>query len=262
MGQAIAQHSPDFDPTAITPEDVRGLSLETVTEQYGTVGLYARTIDTLENIDLTETESDQVHLGLQLGLALHANDLRTNGHYTDHLMRVTLHMIEDFGIRDPNLITAGPLHDAFEDHPRDLALALTGEKPIEPDRIRSIGRNALAQLTNGEVVEIIEAVTNPPVLKGQDKLEVYSRHTRNLVKYSQKGRVLKLADFVDNAVGNHTTIGDKRQRLDEKYVSQYRVHMLGLFASDSLIRGSERQTALHMLAQGHARALGRLASVA
>ena len=77
--------------------------------------------------------------------------------------------------------------------------------------------------------------------------------------YYPKGRVLKLADFIDNAVGNHATIGAKQCKLDEKYIDQYRTHMIGLFLPDSLIIGKERDQALQTLLLGHARALGRLA---
>ena len=248
----------ELDPASITPEHVRGLSLGKVTEEYGTIGLYARTVDTLERFDLADNEL--VQLSLQLGLALHADDLRTNGHYTDHLMRVTLRMIEDFGIRDPNLIAAGPLHDVFEDHPRDLVLALTGEKPDTREEASQLGRAALTALTNEEVVQIVTTVTNPVVAPGEDKLDVYTQHTRDLVLHSPKGRVLKLSDFIDNAGGNHATVGDKQRRLDEKYIRQFRIHKMGLFLPDSLIRGQERQAALHMLSKGHMRALGRLAA--
>jgi len=246
-----------MDPASITPDHVRGLSLGRVTEEFGTIGLYARAVDTFEQHGLTD--NNLVQLAFQLGLALHADDYRTNGHYTDHLMRVTLHMVEDFGITDPNLIAAGPLHDSFEDHPRDLVLALTGEKPATREEAMVLGRRALAALTNEEVVSIIESVTNPPVLEGQNKLDVYTAHTRELVLGSPKGRVLKLADFIDNAGGNHATIGDKQRKLDEKYVRQFRIHKMGLFLPNSLIVGEERQRALHMLSKGHMRALGRLA---
>jgi len=87
----------------------------------------------------------------------------------------------------------------------------------------------------------------------------YAKHTMDVVLKSPKGRVLKLADFVDNAAGNHATIGDKQRKLDEKYIEQYRIHMMGLFLPDSLIIGEERQKALRLLSKGHARALGRLA---
>jgi len=246
-----------FDETSITPEDVRGLSLGKLTEKFGTIGLYTRLVDTLEREELNDNEL--VQLSLHLGLALHANDERTSGHYTDHLMRVTLHMLEDFKIKDPNLIAAGPLHDVFEDHPRDLVLALTGEKPSDASEARAVGQGTLSRLTNSEVAEIVATVTNPNIEPGQDKTAVYANHTRDIILKSPKGRVLKLADFVDNAAGNHATIGDKQRKLDEKYIEQYRIHMMGLFLPDSLIIGEERQKALRLLSKGHARALGRLA---
>jgi hypothetical protein len=246
-----------IEPSSITPDHVRGLSLGRVTEEFGTIGLYSRIIDSLERAGFDDNEL--VQFSLQLGLTLHSDDYRTNGHYTDHLMRVTLRMVEDFGIRDSNLIAAGPLHDAFEDHPKDIVLALTGEELTDPHQAREVGRTALAAVTNEEVVHIVESVTNPPVPEGADKIDIYTHHTRNLVLRSPLGRVLKLADFIDNAGGNHATIGDKQRRLDEKYIRQYRIHKMGLFLPNSLITGKERQQALHMLSKGHARALGRLA---
>lgn len=259
MGKPIFTETPrKLDPISITPDDVRGLSLGRVTEEFGTIGLYTRTIDTFERYGLGD--NDLIQLSLQLGLMLHADDYRTNGHYTDHLMRVTLHMIEDFGIRDPSLIAAGPLHDAFEDHPHDLVFALTGERVDDADETtaRKIGSEALAALTNEDVVNIISAVTNPPIPHGANKLDVYTQHTNNLVLNSPKGRVLKLSDFIDNAGGNHATVGEKQRKLDEKYIRQFRTHMMGLFMPSSLIVGSERREALRMLSKGHARALGRL----
>jgi len=258
MEPRIVFDNKEIDVSSITPEDVRGLSLGKLTEEFGTIGLYTRLIDTLEREGFND--NNLVQLSLQLGLALHANDERTNGHYTDHLMRVTLRMLEDFKIRDPNLIAAGPLHDVLEDHPRDLVLALTGEKPEKRSIARIIGRDILSRMTNPEVAEIVSIVTNPDIESGQDKVAVYSEHTTDIVINSPKGRVLKLADFGDNAAGNHATVGEKQHKLDEKYVEQYRIHMMGLFMPDSLIIGEERQMALRLLSKGHARTLGRLAA--
>lgn len=241
----------------ITPEIVRGLSLGEITEKYGTLGLYTRTIDSLQRNGFGDNEL--VQLSLHLGLALHSNDERTSGHYTDHLMRVTLHLLDNFHIKDPNIIAAGPLHDVFEDHPFDLAMTLTGEMASSIESARVIGRIALAKLTNQEVVDIIVSVTNPDIEPGENKQTAYSEHISNLVLQKPKARVLKLADFEDNAAGNHATIGDLQRKLDLKYIDQYRIHAMGLFLPDSLIIGPERQQALRVLTIGHARALARLA---
>lgn len=245
-----------FDPAQITPDDVRGLSLGQVTEQFGTPGLYVRTLDTLERTGFGDDEL--VQNSLRLGLMLHANDFRTNGHYTDHLMRVMLHVIEDFGIRERHIIAAAPLHDSFEDHPRDLVLALTGEKPATLQEARQLGREALIRWTNEAVVNLIETVTNPQVPEGADKLEVYTMHTADIVFHSPDGRVLKLADFDDNAAGNHATLGERQQRLDRKYLQQWRIHLMGMYLPDSLITGEHRRHAHDMLWRGYLRAMGRL----
>lgn len=259
MEQPLIYCNLEYDPTTITPDDIRGLSLEKLTEQFGTIGLYMRLLDTLRCNELDENEL--VQNCLQLGLTLHANDKRTNGNYTDHLMRVTLKMLEDFKIKDPNIISAGPLHDVLEDHPFDLALALTGNMPSKKSTARIIGSEALSRFTNPEIVDIVSTVTFPNLGPGQDKIAEYAKYTNYIVINSPKGRVLKLADFGDNAADNHTTLGGKQHELDLKYIDQYRVHMMGLFLPDSLIVGKERQDALRSLLIGHARALGRLASM-
>jgi hypothetical protein len=257
MGQPL-EECLDVNLDPVTPAQVRGLSLEEVTAEHETMGLYTRTLDTLEQIGFDEEANNLIHRSLELGILMHSRQKRTNGHYADHLMRVTLHLLEDLDIRDPNLIAAAPLHDTFEDHPRDLANKLTGIKPDSVRLAMPIARKALAAYTNAEVVSIVEAVTNPPVPKGKTKLEVYTQHTQHLVQTSQKGRVLKLADFIDNAVGNHTTVGEKRLKLDLKYIGQYAIHRAGLFLPDSLIVGEARERACSLLDQGYDRALERL----
>jgi hypothetical protein len=239
------------------PETVRKLSLGALSEQYGTTGLYVRLNDALEQAELSD--NILIRETTQLGLALHIDDMRTNGRYNDHLMRVTIRMLEDFGIRDPNLIAAGPLHDTLEDHPRDLVHSLTGDRIKDPAYARLLGKKALSLITNDEVVQIISDVTNPIVLPGEDKLESYTQHTKHLIQTSPKGRVLKLSDFIDNAVGNHATIGNLQLKLDKKYIAQYDLHKNGLFLEDSLITGERREKALALLNKGHQRALGRLA---
>jgi hypothetical protein len=176
-------------------------------------------------------------------------------------MRVMLHVLEDYNIKDENTIAAAPLHDSFEDHPIDLVTTLTGERPESRAHALDLGRTTLARITNDEVAEIVWTMTNPEVKDGQDKLEVYAEHTEQLVRRFPKARVNKLGDFTDNASGNHATIGlEKQRKADLKYIRLYRIHELGLFMPDSLITGPERIRALDLLSKGYARALGRLAA--
>jgi hypothetical protein len=241
-----------------TPEDVRGMPLHEITARYGTIGLYTRLEDSLRTHELDQ--DPKVQWAFQMGLTLHANDTRTSGHYEDHILRVTLRIIDHYGITDPSVVAAALLHDSPEDHPKDLVLALTGEAVDDVREARQKGLDLIALNTDHETADIVSAVTNPLLEEGQNELVVYGDHTEELVLNHPKGRVVKLSDFTDNAVGNHYTLGDKRQKLDEKYLEQYRIHRMGLYLPDSLITGDTRMAVLKQLAQAHARSLARLAA--
>lgn len=246
--------NPNISPGTLTPDHVRGLSLHEVTKEFGTLGLYTRLEDSLHQYDL-DTDS-RLLWAVQFGLMLHANQERSNGHYADHLMRVTLRVIEHFGITDPTIVKAAILHDSVEDHPEDIVRILRGNlsaSNIQEEALRCYE----AKLGKG-ATDIIRQVTNP-VFNPDKKIEEYEAHTLAIVLNYPKARVVKLADFIDNAVGNHFSSPSRRQGLDEKYLPSYRLHKMGLFMPDSLITGEERERVLAQLTRGHFRALARLA---
>ena len=246
-----------ISPEALTPDHVRDLPLHRVTEEYGTNGLVVRLTDTLKRNNLADIP--EVAWAVQFGLTLHANQTRTTGHYIDHLIRVTLRPIEHYGVVDPVVAASCMLHDGPEDHAKRIVYILTKERVDEEARARSMAFELIAKHAGNETAEIVETVTNPLLKPGDDKWEVYRNHTKQLVEKSPKGRVDKLSDFTDNAVGNHYTLGPKRLELDRKYIELYQIHRDGLFMPDSIITGPERNYALQQLAEGHARALARLA---
>lgn len=243
-------------PNAIGPEDVRDLSLHELTQEHGTIGLYTRLQDSLRISGLDQ--NPEVMWAMRMGLILHANDKRTNGHYDDHLMRVTIRIIDYYDITDPSIIAGALLHDSVEDHPKDLVFALTGEKIDDVQEARDRGLELIAHYAGAETADIVAAVSNPILKEGEDKLVVYGDHTENLVLNHPKARIVKLSDFIDNAVGNHHTIGDKQADLDEKYLDQYRIHRIGLLLPDSLIAGPVRDKVLEQLTAAHFRSLERL----
>lgn len=245
-----------FTPEALTAEHVRGLPLHTVTDDYGTLGLMLRLDDTLAQNDLVEIP--EVAWSVQFGLTLHANDTRTNGHYTDHLIRVTLRTIEHYGVTDPGIVAGCMLHDGPEDHAKQIVYILTKQKIDDETKARSLSFELIDRYAGSETAELVEAVTNPLIKPGEDKLTVYRNHTEKLVDKSPKARVAKLSDFTDNAVGNHYTLGPKQIELDRKYLDLFQIHRAGLFMPDSLIIDSERDYALQQLAKGQARALARI----
>jgi (p)ppGpp synthase/HD superfamily hydrolase len=243
----------NITPSTLTPEHVRGLSFHEVTSRYGTHGLHVRLEDALKATGLFEEPN--VQDAMYLGLLLHSEDSRTNGHYTDHLMRVTLRIIERFGITSEAIISAAMLHDAVEDHAQDiLSIFAPGSEPSDETEAAIM---CLQGVFGKDVARIIRVVTNPP-FNEDSKQEEYAKHTKHLVLTDPEARILKLSDFIDNAVGNHYTATKKRHELDEKYLPLFPIHMSGLYMPDSLITGDAKVYALRSLVRGQQRARARL----
>jgi (p)ppGpp synthase/HD superfamily hydrolase len=127
--------------------------------------------------------------------------------HNNHLLRVALRIICHYGVRDPDVICAALLHDAVEDHASDLAA--TG------DRLGALA--VLAARFGPQVAALVEAVTNPVYLPGQDKDEQYRAHVAASLAANPRARVIKVSDFTDNGVGIIHTTGPKAVRLARKY---------------------------------------------
>ena len=143
---------------------------------------------------------------LELAGRLHAADRRQREPYINHLLRVALRIICHYGIRDTDIICAALLHDAVEDHAGDLAA--TGGRPGALGVLAARGPQAAA---------LVEAVTNPVYLPGQDADEQYRAHVAASFAASPGARVIKVSDFTDNGVGVIHTTGAKAVRLASKY---------------------------------------------
>ena len=182
------------------------MPLHAITAVYGEQGLRARLA--IETARLDDPPSQQkVSEALELAGRLHAADRRQREPYVNHLLRVALRISCHYGVRDPNVICAALLHDAVEDHAR--ALAGTDDHP-----------EALAMLAarfGPEVAALVEAVTNPVYLPGQDKDEQYRAHVAASLAANPGARVIKVSDFTDNGVGIIHTTGPKAVRLASKY---------------------------------------------
>ena len=254
MEQQLFQTPKSQKKLQLTPDHVRDLSLKETTDSYGSLGLYTKLDYELEVSGLADIP--EIEFAKEFGLMLHANDQRTSGHYGDHIMRVGLRIMTSYKITDAAIIAASFLHDSVEDHPYDIGRSLGSPCPEGADP-QAHALSILARYIGEETAGIIALLTVPKFTP-ETKQEQYTEYTRNIVSKSPKARVIKLSDFVDNAVGNHYTSGSKRAKLDRKYLPLYRVHQMGLFMPDSLIVGEERDMALKQLTKAHYRAMGRL----
>jgi (p)ppGpp synthase/HD superfamily hydrolase len=182
------------------------MPLHAISTVYGEQGLRARLA--IETARLGDPPSRQkVSEALELAGRLHAPDRRQREPYVNHLLRVALRIICHYGLLDPDVICAALLHDAVEDHASDLAA--TGD--------RSGALAVLAVRFGPQVATLVEAVTNPVYLPGQDKDEQYRAHVAASLTANPRARVIKVSDFTDNGVGIIHTTGPKAVRLARKY---------------------------------------------
>lgn len=248
-----------FSEPLPAPAEVRGLSLDELSAHYSTRGLYVRLQTDLAEYDL---DSPAMQTAIELGLTVHAGDRRTYQPYGDHLLEVTLMMIEQYGIRDEAMVAAGPMHDSLEDHPREVVQYFGGEWIDDETEAMVAGRQAIAERVGKEPAELVWLVTNRPLAPGTTRAQAnaaYGHRLRTQILPHPKARVLKLADFDRNGVNNHLTQGPKQRTLDEKYINFFDDHTKALLRPDSLITGLQREIAQRRLTGGKARAVARLA---
>ena len=178
------------------------MPLHAITAVYGEQGLRARLAIETGRLD-DAAGRQKISEALELAGRLHAADRRQREPYINHLLRVALRIICHYGVRDTDIICAALLHDAVEDHASDLAA--TGGRP-----------GALAVLAarfGPQAAALVEAVTNPVYLPGQDADEQYRAHVAASLAASPGARVIKVSDFTDNGVGIIHTTGPKAVRL-------------------------------------------------
>jgi (p)ppGpp synthase/HD superfamily hydrolase len=232
-------------------------NLEIISREQGLEGLIEQFNRALGRAGLADNELIQT--ALTLGVDLHANDRRTYEPYTHHLVRVAILLVEELGVRDPEVIAAAPLHDSVEDHARELAEMKFDDVPDEVHLQRQLAHRALVLIAGEETADIVLEVSNPLLEPEDDKIAEYSRHNTHLVLHGSPGAAaLKLSDVLDNTRPAMGEDPNKRQRLDRKQVPIYGVHAAGLARPDSIVVPEARPGLLTVLSERHLRALGRL----
>ena len=181
------------------------MPLHAITTMYGEQGLRDRFA--LETARLADPAArGQVKRALRLTARLHASDRRQREPYVNHLLRVALRIMIHYGVREPDVICAGLLHDSVEDHAEELSAA---GRP---------GAFALLAAAYGEqVAKLVAAVTNPIYAPQSDSGSLYREHVADSLAACPWARVIKISDFTDNGVGLIHTTGEKAGRLARKY---------------------------------------------
>lgn len=218
---------------------LKGMPLHAITEVYGTSGLLQRFDYETANRFGSEEQLLIRHASL-VARALHSEDQRVREPYANHLLRVASRMMVHYAITDPDVISAGLLHDSVEDHAAELSPAYTKEPVRE-------ALQTLATWFNPAVSSLVKGVTNPEFDPKSDKNEQYLAHLSQITAYEDpRPLVIKLSDFTDNATGIMYTSGPKVLRLATKYLPAIPIFKESLERSDLPL---EREVIIHIRQQ-------------
>ena len=181
------------------------MPLHAITAQFGEAGLRDRFAIEIAGL----AESDQQRLGRALDLAarLHVADRRQREPYVNHLLRVAIRIICYYHVTDPDVSCAALLHDAVEDHARELSGGAGQPAALA----------VLAEEFGGRVADLVSAVTNPDYEPGRDRHEQYREHVLASLDADPWARIIKASDFTDNGVGLIHTTGPRVAELAAKY---------------------------------------------
>ncbi|MET7832239.1 HD domain-containing protein [Micromonospora sediminicola] len=190
------------------PAYLATMPMHAITEIHGEPGLLARFRLEIEAFD--EAARDRLTEALDLAADLHRDDRRVREPYLNHLLRVAIRMMHHYQVRDVDVIVAGLLHDAVEDHPTELAGAAAGDPT-------AAALATLAARFGPRVARLVAAVTNPAYDPGRDRHAQYREHVAASLDREPWARVIKVSDFTDNGVGVIHTVGPKVATSAAKY---------------------------------------------
>ncbi|MFE9202356.1 HD domain-containing protein [Micromonospora sp. NPDC007230] len=208
------------------PAYLATMPMHAITEIHGEPGLLARF--RLEIRAFDDAAQARLTEALDLAAELHRDDRRVREPYLNHLLRVAIRMMHHYQVRDVDVIVAGLLHDAVEDHPAELAgldprqLSLGASDTAQ--RPGAVGGDAttaalatLAERFGPRVARLVGAVTNPTYDPERDRHVQYREHVAASLDREPWARVIKVSDFTDNGVGVIHTVGPKVARSAAKY---------------------------------------------
>ncbi|MEV5693883.1 HD domain-containing protein [Micromonospora globbae] len=191
------------------PPYLGSMPMHAITEIHGEPGLLERFRLEIRSFDAAARQ--RLTAALDLAAELHRDDRRVREPYLNHLLRVAIRMMHHYQVRDVDVIVAGLLHDAVEDHPVELAGDAAGDDPT------AAALAALAARFGARVARLVAAVTNPAYDPARDRNEQYREHVAASLDREPWARVIKVSDFTDNGVGVIHTVGPKVESSARKY---------------------------------------------
>ena len=103
------------------------MRLHAITAVYGEEGLRERLL--IDAGRFPAADSARIGAALALMFRVHDRDRRQRDPYACHPLRVSIRILAHYRVTDADVACAALLHDAVEDHARDIAPAGTGRPP-------------------------------------------------------------------------------------------------------------------------------------
>ncbi|MFD0823053.1 phosphohydrolase [Micromonospora zhanjiangensis] len=196
------------------PSYLGSMPMHAITELHGEPGLRERFRLEIDRFDAAARR--RLAAARDLAAELHRDDRRVREPYLNHLLRVAIRLIHHYQVRDVDVVVAGLLHDAVEDHPAELAgVATAGD--LRTDKLQAAALEVLAARFGAGPDRLVGAVTNPEWRPDRDRHEQYREHVAASLDREPWARVIKVSDFTDNGVGVIHTSGPKVAVLAAKY---------------------------------------------
>jgi hypothetical protein len=214
-------------------------------------------------------DNNLVQDSIKLALELHDGQTRTYEPYANHVLRVAIRLIEQFGVTDPEVLAAAVLHDSIEDQATKLIRLQSPEQPVpvDPHVRRAMGHSALQQFTAqygpNDVADLVHELSMPPTpseLTRITKIQTYLGYTATIMERGDpRARAIKHADFIDNTDAPIKLEAEyKRIELDPKQIGAYALHLAGLEREGSLVVGKIREEITVILRNLEAEASARI----
>jgi len=101
----------------------------------------------------------KVEEAMNLALEIHKDQKpRPDGPYVNHILRVSNRIVEEYGIKDPELVISALLHDSVEDQAKKLAELVTNTENIsEREKALLFVKNNFGE----RVSKIVSKLSNP-----------------------------------------------------------------------------------------------------
>jgi len=188
--------------------------------------------------ELPEEKQKEIEWAYDLSKESHRPQVRASGErYFEHPRNVALILADECGIKEPNLIIAGLLHDSVEDSPT------FGNRTLPRSQWVPTAEYRLTKAFNPEVARMVIGVTKPSVDGAEITTKEQAHHVymEGLEAAEAETMLIKMADRLHNL----RTLGAKKPAKQAETVKETKEVYFPLFKKH--VDGERGATVSHLL---------------